>query len=65
MLVLSRRQGETVRIGNEVKFTVLGINNGQVRIGIDAPREVEVHRSEIWDRIYGNKGDCDNSGNRA
>jgi len=51
MLILTRRIQETIIIGDDVKITVLGVNGKQVRIGIDAPKEVAVHRSEIYDRI--------------
>lgn len=51
MLVLSRRLGETLIIGDDVKISVLGISGNQVRIGIEAPREVSVHREEIYNRI--------------
>ena len=51
MLVLSRREGETLMIGDDITVTVLGINGNQVRIGIDAPKEVPVHRLEIFNRI--------------
>ena len=51
MLVLSRRIGETVIIGDDVKLTVLGVNGNQVRVGINAPRNVAVHREEIYQRI--------------
>lgn len=52
MLILTRRIGEALVIGdNEIKITVLGIKGGQVRIGIDAPKEVAVHRQEIYDKI--------------
>jgi carbon storage regulator len=51
MLILTRRVGETVVIGNDVDVTVLGVKGNQVRIGIKAPRDVSVHREEIYKRI--------------
>lgn len=51
MLVLSRRADESIRIGDEVILTILGINGKQVRIGIDAPLDLAVHREEIYKRI--------------
>ena len=51
MLILTRRTGETVMIGNEVTLTVLGVKGNQVRIGINAPKSVAVHREEIYERI--------------
>ncbi len=51
MLILTRRVGETLIIGDDVKITVLGVRGHQVRIGIDAPRDVSVHREEIYERI--------------
>jgi carbon storage regulator len=51
MLVLSRRVGETVMIGDDIKLTVLGISGSQIRIGIAAPKEVSVHREEVYQRI--------------
>ncbi len=51
MLVLSRRLGETLIIGDEIKITVLGISGNQVRLGIAAPKEVSVHREEVYRRI--------------
>ena len=51
MLILTRRIGETLMIGDEVKVTVLGVKGNQVRIGVDAPRDVSVHREEIYDHI--------------
>lgn len=51
MLILTRRVGETVMIGELTKFTVLGVKGNQVRIGITAPRDVAVHREEIYERI--------------
>jgi len=51
MLILTRRVGETVMIGNDVTVTVLGVKGNQVRIGINAPKNVAVHREEIFERI--------------
>lgn len=51
MLVLSRKPGESVNIGDEVKITVLSISGKQVRIGIEAPSEIAVHREEIYNKI--------------
>ena len=53
MLILSRRTGESIRIGDEVMITVLQTKGGQVKIGIDAPRDVAVHREEIYLRMKG------------
>ena len=51
MLVLTRRRGEGVAIGPDIRIVVLGIQNGQVRLGVEAPRTVEVHRDEVFVRI--------------
>ena len=51
MLILTRRVGETVMVVDEVTVTVLGVKGNQVRIGVNAPKEVAVHREEIYERI--------------
>jgi len=51
MLVLTRRIGETIRIGPDIVVTVLGVKGTQVRFGVEAPRDIEVHREEIFERI--------------
>jgi len=51
MLILTRRVGETVMIGNDVTVTILGVKGNQVRVGINAPKDVAVHREEIYERI--------------
>ena len=55
MLILTRRAGETVMIGSDVTITVLGVKGNQVRIGINAPKDVAVHREEIYERIQSEK----------
>jgi carbon storage regulator len=59
MLILTRRVGETVMIGNDVTVTVLGVKGNQVRIGVNAPRDVAVHREEIFERIKREEQDGD------
>jgi carbon storage regulator len=51
MLILTRRVGETITIGSEINVTVLGVSGAQVRVGIDAPKDVAVHREEVYARI--------------
>jgi carbon storage regulator len=52
MLILTRSTGQTICIGDEITVTILGIQGGQVRIGISAPKQVPVHRQEIYERIH-------------
>jgi carbon storage regulator len=51
MLILTRRIGESVMIGDNIKVTVLGVKGNQIRVGVDAPKEIEVHRDEIYARV--------------
>ncbi len=55
MLILTRNQGESLMIGDDVTLTILGIKGNQVRIGIEAPKSVEVHREEVYHRIQQEK----------
>lgn len=55
MLILTRRVGETLMVGDEVTVTVLGVKGNQVRIGVNAPKDVAVHREEIYQRIQQEK----------
>lgn len=56
MLLLTRRVGETLNIGDDITVTVLGVNGNQVRIGVSAPKHVEVHREEVYRRIQAEQG---------
>ena len=63
MLILTRRVGETVMIGNDVTVTVLGVKGNQVRVGINAPKTIAVHREEIYERIKREQeGNSENDG---
>jgi len=57
MLILTRRVGESVIIGDNITLTVLGVRGHQVRLGVDAPKDVSVHREEIYQRIQKEKDD--------
>ncbi|MEY3018644.1 MAG: hypothetical protein RL336_1779 [Pseudomonadota bacterium] len=57
MLILTRRIGETLMVGDEVTVTVLGVKGNQVRLGVNAPKDVAVHREEIYQRILNEKSD--------
>ena len=62
MLILTRRVNEALMVGDDVKLVVLGVKGNQVRIGIDAPKSIEVHREEVYERIQAAKK-ADTSGN--
>jgi len=59
MLILTRRVGETIMVGDNVTVTVLDVKGNQVRIGINAPKDVAVHREEIYDRIQRERTDSE------
>jgi carbon storage regulator len=68
MLILTRRVGETLMVGDDVTVTVLGVKGNQVRIGVNAPKDVAVHREEIYDRIRKENetgGDAADSANKG
>jgi carbon storage regulator len=51
MLILTRKEGESLRLGDDIKITVVSVKGGHVRLGVEAPRDVAVHREEIYERI--------------
>jgi len=61
MLILTRRVGETLMVGDDVTVTVLGVKGNQVRIGVNAPKDVSVHREEIYQRIQKEKSEAQQS----
>ena len=60
MLILTRRIGEALMVGNDVSITVLGVKGNQVRLGIDAPKDVAVHREEIFNKIKDGEEESEN-----
>ena len=56
MLILTRKSGETITIGEDIQIRVLGVKGGQVRIGVDAPRDVAVNREEVFERVQAEEG---------
>ena len=65
MLILTRRISESIIIGDNIKLTVLGVKGNQVRIGVDAPKDVMVHREEIYNRILNERTDLDDDDSRG
>ncbi|MBN2871957.1 MAG: carbon storage regulator CsrA [Halothiobacillaceae bacterium] len=63
MLILTRRVGETLIIGDDIAITVLGVKGNQVRLGIKAPRDVSVHREEVYQRIH--QDDPESAGDKS
>ncbi|XOV82039.1 MAG: carbon storage regulator CsrA [bacterium] len=63
MLILTRKPGESLMIGDDISITVLGVKGNQVRIGVNAPKDVGVHRKEIYDRIQDSAPDADSGAN--
>lgn len=57
MLILTRRVGETLMIGDDITVTVLGVKGNQIRVGVNAPKDVAVHREEIFQRIHSEAGE--------
>jgi len=60
MLILTRKVNESLKVGDDVTVTVLGIKGGQIRIGISAPMSVAVHRQEVFERIQQEQGEAEN-----
>jgi len=63
VLILTRKVGESIMIGESVEVKILGLRAGQIKIGIDAPRDLEVHRQEIYERIRAERDDKCQAGN--
>ncbi|MFT4517144.1 MAG: carbon storage regulator [Gammaproteobacteria bacterium] len=59
MLILTRRVGEALMVGDETKIVVLGVKGSQIRLGINAPKDIVVHREEIYDKIHSKNGSVD------
>lgn len=65
MLILTRKSGETITIGENIQIRVLAVKGGQVRIGIDAPREVSVNREEVYERVQAEDNSVENTAEAA